>query len=70
MFSKGFFSRVVKIWGCVVQDWMEFDEASFTEIDVKAAESIERDQTARKCSLTLIYTLRQQIHNREQRDKD
>ena len=34
------------------------DVAKFTNINDKEAESVEQDQTARMCSLILIYTLR------------
>ena len=41
---------------------MAYDRVSLAEINDRAAESAEQDQTARTCSLILLYTLRK-IHS-------
>ena len=37
---------------------MESDKVPSTDIYARAAESVGQDQTARMCSLILLYTLR------------
>ena len=47
---------------------MAFDRVSLTEINDRAAESAEQDQTARTCRLILLYTLRK-ISCRKRKDR-